>query len=86
MPHSGAHWAFQIWSELILKLNAAGTLVRLTFITKSERVRKRLSQISGIREVAIYVKPDQHGARQPVTKVKHHHQGEYEPCSKKALA
>jgi len=44
--------------EIILKLQSSGDLDRLTFVTRSDRIKSRLSTIADIRHVALYFKPD----------------------------
>lgn len=44
--------------EIILKLQSSGHLDRVTFVTRSDRIKSRLSTIADIRHVALYFKPD----------------------------
>jgi hypothetical protein len=64
--------------EMVLKLQASSLLERVTFVTRRERIRKRLSHIAGTRIVDLYFKPDPDAVRRPIPKITEEFQAEYE--------
>lgn len=52
--------------ELVIKLNAARLLDRVTFLLSAEDTYKRLAQIAAIRNARIFYQRTEREARQPV--------------------
>ncbi|MCL5043734.1 MAG: STAS-like domain-containing protein [Deltaproteobacteria bacterium] len=65
--------------EMVCKLLRSGLLPRVTFVASSERVRRRLSEIAGVRELALKFKPEPNATPRPVPPAIPHFQAEYEP-------
>jgi hypothetical protein len=64
--------------EIILKLQASDSLDRVTFVTRRERIRKRLSSIAGTRTVNLHFKPEPQATRRPIPKITSESEAEYE--------
>lgn len=64
--------------ELVLKLQASSLLDYVTFVTTKDRVRKRLANIAGTRNLTLYFKPQPDAIRRAVPKSVSSYEAEYE--------
>ncbi|MGH7988220.1 MAG: hypothetical protein ACREQX_18285 [Candidatus Binataceae bacterium] len=64
--------------EIALRLQGSDLLDAVTFVTRKDRVRKRLSMIAGIRQLTLHFKPQPDAIRQLVPADVSTREAEYE--------
>jgi len=64
--------------QLILRLLSSNQLDAVTFVTRTDRVRKRLAAIAGARRLTLYFKPGLQAIRRPVPMTSPGYEAEYD--------